>query len=210
MKATLRRLRLPADDAPLPAAARAFLADARRQIKLFWRQPQRARAAPFVPSDYEAVYRALAALQRDHDVGGRLCEWGSGFGVVAGLGAMLGFDAHGIEIDGELVAASQQLLLRHRLPAVIAQGSFVPAGDATFEQSADMEGRTVAGGPSAYADLELDVDDFELVFAYPWPTEVDLFRRLFARHADHGAVLLLWSGTEGMRAWRKVAASPRR
>jgi hypothetical protein len=196
--------------APLPAAERTFLAGAQARIDAWFARPEHRSGIGFVPSDYELVWRTLAAVRRDRPDARRLLEWGSGFGVVVGLGVLLGFEAAGIEVDRSLAAASRELLAEHRLRATIADGSFVPAEHAASERLADLETRTVLGAPDAYDELDADLDDFDVVFAYPWPTEEALYCDVFARGADHGAVLLTHSRTEGMRAYRKVARSARR
>jgi hypothetical protein len=196
--------------APLPAAASAFLTAARQRIDAWFARPEHRAGFGFVPSDYELVWRTLAALRRDHPDAHRLLEWGSGFGVVVGLAASLGFEASGIEIDRGLAAVSRELLAAHRLRATIAAGSFVPDDDVAGERLADLETRTVLGAADAYDELEADLDDFDVVFAYPWTTEEALYCELFARGADHGAVLLTYSRTEGVRAYRKVGRRARR
>lgn len=49
----------------------------------------------FFPSDYRLSYRTLSALLRLDGEARQLCDWGSRFGVVAGLGVLLGYEAHG-------------------------------------------------------------------------------------------------------------------
>ena len=52
----------------------------------------------------------MAALAANDILPGTLfCEWGSGFGVVTCLAAMLEFDASGIEIESDLVDAAEDL-----------------------------------------------------------------------------------------------------
>jgi hypothetical protein len=100
-------LNLSVDGTALPLDVRAFLHEANRrieQVRLDCRLPG------FVPSDFARVYGALRALAAGDLLPGSLfCEWGSGFGVVACLAAMLEFDACGIEIEEELVDAARQL-----------------------------------------------------------------------------------------------------
>src|SRR5688500_4502917 len=85
----------------LPRDVRAFIDEASRRIERFQIEHH---VAGFVASDFASVYPVLRALaERDLARGSMLCEWGSGFGVVACLAAMLDFDAWGIEIDTALV-----------------------------------------------------------------------------------------------------------
>jgi len=205
----LQSFDIAADPLPLPRDVAGLLADGTARIDRWLARPGTVHGAGFVPSDHEQVYRALRTLRRLAPDARRFCEWGSGFGVVTGFAALLGFDAVGIECDAELVGLSRALLAAHRLDVEIVHGSFVPEAYARRERLSDLETRTVLSGPSAYDDMDLGIDDFAVVFAYPWPTEEDQYKDVFLRHADWGAVLLTWSATEGMRGYRKVAKSRR-
>src|SRR5262245_30630520 len=97
----LADLDLPVSQATVPDDVQSFLREAEGRIVRF---QQTSRVHGFVPSDFERVYGVLRAVAaRDLAPGRRFCEWGSGFGVVAGLAAMLDFDACGIEVEAELV-----------------------------------------------------------------------------------------------------------
>lgn len=192
--------------APLPPKVAAWLASAQQRIDAFFADPAHVSGVGFIPSDYELVFGALASLARTEAGRLRFCEWGSGFGVVVGLAALLGMEAHGIEIDVRLCAAARELLAQHGLAAEIAAGSFVPEDYEPPPRLADLETRTVLGQPDAYDQLSRDADEFDVVFAYPWPGEEELYLDLFRRCADQGAVLVTHSRVEGIRAWRKVAA----
>jgi predicted O-methyltransferase YrrM len=197
------------DPAPLPAAARSLLADAALQIERYLaaRAPG---ACGFVPCDHELVYRSLRTLRREQPDARRFCEWGSGFGVIAALAAMLGYEAHGIEVDRDLVAAAHALLRAHGSAARIWLGSFVPEGAGSGWQS-DLDARTVLSQADAYDDMELDIDDFDVVYAYPWPGEEEQYGELFEDRAAPGALLVTFSQLEGIRAYRKTARPrPRR
>jgi hypothetical protein len=196
--------------APLPAAVSKFLASAKTRIDAWFARPEHRSGIGFIPSDYELVWRTLAAVRRDQPDARQLLEWGSGFGVIVGLGVLLGFESAGIEVDRDLVAASRDLLAEHRLEATIAEGSFVPERHRSSERLSDLETRTVLGAPDAYDDLDADLEDFDVVFAYPWPTEEALYCDVFARGADYGAVLLTFARDEGVRAYRKVGRRVRR
>lgn len=160
----------------------------------------------FVPSDFAQVYRALECVDRMMLAPGRrFVEWGSGVGVVTCLAAMLGFDAVGIEIEPELVEASRQLADEHGVEVQFVEGSLLPAG---AERLLDRQGDIAwlrSDGPDAYAALDLEPDDFDVVFAYPWPGEEQIIFDLFDRYASTGAVLITFHGQEGIRMQRKMA-----
>jgi hypothetical protein len=200
----LEQLQIAIEPAPLPPRVATYLASAKARIDRWFAQPEHQTGIGFIPSDYEQVWQALAAIKREHPDARRLLEWGSGYGVIVGFGALLGLEAHGIEIEDDLVTSANELLAEHDLSATTVQGSFVPT-DFIDEGLDDLETRTVLGQPDAYDNLGRDLDDFDLVFAYPWPTEEELYREIFRRGADYGAILLTWSRQEGIRAYRKVA-----
>jgi hypothetical protein len=50
----------------------------------------------------------------------------------------------------------------------------------------------------------LDLDDFALVYAYPWPGEDDFHEFVFDRYAASGALLMLFCGPNDVRLWRKA------
>jgi hypothetical protein len=195
----------PDSDDAVPAAVRLFVREADRRVEQF---ATIGHTPAFVACDYEAAYRALrglaaASLAR----GGQFCEWGSGFGTVTCLAALLGFDAIGIEVERDLVEEARRLAGDYDLPAEFALGSFVPPG---------AEKRVYAGGEyawfttesdSAYDDLGLDPSDFDVVFAYPWPDEEAIVADLFDHYAGPGAVLVTCQGGTEFRFRRKV---PRR
>ena len=59
-------------------------------------------------------------------------------------------------------------------------------------------------GPDGYEELHLEPDDFDVIFAYPWPGEEQVIFDLFADCAAVGALLLTYHGQEGVRLQRKV------
>src|SRR5947209_3813753 len=102
----LADLPLELEDAPLPGDVAAFVREAYRRIEAF---QQDSRVPGFVPSDLEQAYRVLRAVAVHVPPGALFCEWGSGFGVIACLAAMLDFDAVGIEIEESLVDEAERL-----------------------------------------------------------------------------------------------------
>jgi hypothetical protein len=195
-------LGLPIDRAALPGDVRAFLGEAERRIERFQRD---CRVPAFVPSDFAGAYAVLRALAEAGAAPGSLfCEWGSGFGVVAGLAALLDFDAHGIEIEPELVDEARRLAADFSLPVEFVSGSFIPAGKGA---GLPKEGRfawltTRTGG--AEEEWGLGPADFDVIFAFPWPDEEDVISTLFHRHAAAGAVLVTYHEAQDFRVRRKV------
>ncbi len=196
---------LPPCEVSIPSDVRSFLREAERRVRRF----RRTRHVPgFVPCDYAGAYGALRAVAEADSAPGRLfCEWGSGFGVVACLAILLDFDACGIEIDRELVDAAQLLASDFDLPAEFSHGSFIPqGGEACVRTGERFAWLTLDGGPQE--ELGLGPEDFDVIFAYPWPDEERLIGDLFERYAAAGALLLTHHANEEFRLRRKVAVDP--
>ncbi len=65
-------------------------------------------------------------------------------------------------------------------------------------------------GDYAYDDLDLEVSDLDVVFAYPWPDEEAVVGELFDRYAGPGAILATYHGGADFRLKRKVGRTKRR
>ena len=199
----------------LPDEIVAFLREADLRVSQFlWNSPL--RATGFVPSDFKTVYHALRAITDANLASGTsLCEWGSGFGVVASLAAMLEFMACGIEIEKDLVDASRRLADDFGLPVEFVQGSFIPSGAESCAEEAYADNNAeyswlVIDADDGYEELELDLDDFDIVFAYPWPGEEYLITSLFEKYAAEGALLLTYNYLDSVRLRRKLREPSRR
>ena len=120
----LRNVPRPSSVSPIPRHIRRFLREADRRIRRYYR---RHRHSAFIPCNFGGAYGILQHLAAQAEAAGTLfCEWGSGFGVVTCLAALLEFDAYGIEVDSTLVRASRRLAADFDLPVQFAQGSSFP------------------------------------------------------------------------------------
>lgn len=189
-----------------PSRVTHLLREADSRIREHMEQ-QRGHSRGFVASNFALVNAAIERIVAERLARGPLfCEWGSGFGVVTMLASLLGFDAYGIEIQSELVLAAEDLADCLGCDVRFAHGSFVASCDEDLIESAERSWWHTTEG-SAYEDLDLEPEDFDLFFGYPWPGEEDLFDALFVRYASVGALLLTYHDTSGVLVQRKTRSS---
>ena len=206
---TLVDVEISIRESVLPDEVLVFLREADQRVNQFVRNVQ-LHVIGFVPSDFVTVYRALRTIvQTNLAPGNAFCEWGSGFGVVASLASMLELDTCGIEIDRGLVDDSRKLADDFGLSVELIHGSFIPrGGEADVERAFAAHGTDaswlVTDADNAYDELGLEPDDFDLVFAYPWPGEEGLIAGLFEKYGAEGALLLTYNQFDYMRLQRKV------
>ncbi len=149
----------------------------------------------YVSANYEDVYRTLKRFQ------GRcttFLEWGSGLGVVAIMASRMGFDAYGIEIEPELVQHACDLAAKHGGNARFVAGSFIPEEFQETEFDGEVFQRTVDNARSGYDELDMELRDFDLIYAYPWPEEHLVFRSIVRRCGGKRAVLICFDQREGI------------
>lgn len=202
---SLRRIELPRDleQPPLEPAVGRLIADSRARIQAFqdrWDQPQ---IEQFVASDFELVYRVLAWIVEQRLLtGNRMVEWGCGFAVVAALGSRLGLDVTGIEAEARLLEQARQTVHDFAVPVELVRGNFLPRGAESLSPNPEFPslGHAV---PCAYELMASDLDDFALVFGYPWPGEWVFHERVFARYGGFGGLLVLFYGPNDVRVFRK-------
>jgi hypothetical protein len=143
----------------------------------------------------------------------RFLEWGAATGVIAIIADLLGFDAYGIELESDLVASARALAKKFDSRARFAVGSFLPNGYEWRSKDGDHRIGTLGIGPSAYRELGYALDDFDLVWGYPWDGEQELMLDLMNRYGRSDAILLLNHVTDGVLAYRggrRIALPPAR
>jgi len=150
----------------------------------------------FVTCDFHLIDLAMTWLHDNHLItGNNFCEFGSGYGVVTLLAADRGMRSVGIEIEPTLVERSTALAEELKLDAEFYCGSFIPRdiGDLT-ELAADIEN----------VDIGMAMDEFDLMFAFPWPGEGGFFEAVFDAGAASGALLMTYRGRDGVDVVRKT------
>ncbi len=188
----------------MDAVLRARLTSLREEGRAIWNRfdsdVRQLRFHPFIPSDYERVLRALLALRGP---GLRFLEWGSATGVVTIMADLLGFEAYGIELDPDLVDIARGLAERSDSDARFAVGSFLPDGYEWMSDTGDARLGTIGRGASGYPELGRCLEDFDLVFAFPWDGEMPIMHDLMRRRGGSEASFLLNHATEGIQVYRR-------
>lgn len=154
---------------------------------------------PFVAADYEVVSEALWPL-RGRQL--RFLEWGSATGVITVMADLMGFEAYGIELDPGLVDTARELATSFDSKARFAAGSFLPTGYRWQPTDGDARTGTLGTGPSGYLQLGQSLDEFDVVFGYPWDGEEAMMHDVMKQYGRPDAILLLNSVTTGVAAWR--------
>jgi hypothetical protein len=115
---------------------------------------------------------------------------------------LMGFEACGIELDPALVAMARELARKHDSGARFVAGSLLPTG--YQRKSGDGSGKagTLGSGPSGYLQLGLALDDFDVVFGYPWGGETLLMLDLMRQYGRADALLLLYDTEAGILSYR--------
>jgi hypothetical protein len=189
----------PEIDTPLRARLTALCAEGWALWEQFDEEVRTHHFHPFVAADYDAVVDALIQ-HRGPNL--RFLEWGAATGVIAIAADLLGFEAYGIELEPDLVAKARALAERFESRAKFVAGSFLPTGYQWRSRDGDGRTGTLGVGTSGYRELGLALDDFDVVFGYPWDGEQELMLDLMSRYGRADATLLLSHVTDGVLAYR--------
>jgi hypothetical protein len=201
-----------ADDDSALAAMHARLASACAEGWAIWERFDRTVRErdfhPFIAADYDVVRDALLTYRRP---GLRFLEWGSASGVITILADIMGFEAYGIELDGSLVAMARDLARTLDSRATFTAGSFLPTGYRWRGRGGAHDMGNTGTGESGYLQLGRALEDFDVVFGYPWSGEAPMMLDLMHQYGRRGALLLLNDTNDGVRAYRDgrdVTSSP--
>ncbi len=154
---------------------------------------------PFIAAEYEVVLEELILLR---EPGRRFLEWGSATGVLTIMADLLGFEAYGIELDADLVAEARRLAAAWDSGARFAAGSFLPTGYRFRNPRGDTRLGTVRAGRSGYLELEHPLDDFDVVYGFPWSGEESMKLDLMRCYGRSDTLLLLYGVDQGVTTYR--------
>lgn len=191
---------------PLPDATDRLLARADAILQAYWDAWHRRPIEQYVACDFRDVWRALATIREQPLAAGNLfCEWGCGFGIVTAMASQLGWGAIGIEAEPFLVDEARKFLAAERVEAEIWHGNFLPTGSERLARHQSHHASLFHRVPSAYERHGMELDDFAVVFAYPWPGEDGFLKDVFREHAAIGALLLVFRGPYELELYRKTS-----
>lgn len=197
----------------VPDRIATFLKEADRRIDRFFDENRGRRLPRYVPSDPVRTYSALSYIS-EHDLalGKNFCEWGSGFGVSACVASLSGYRSYGIEIERELAELSQKLASDLHIAVEIINTSYLPEG---FESYLAHGGHRLMAPANlarrqrslnyslAYEDMDIEIEEVDVFYVYPWPEEQELMLELFEAVAAEDALLLAYYAQGDLNLYRK-------
>jgi hypothetical protein len=167
-----------------------------RQADDLWEVEQdRGPFHSYASANYELVFDSLTQLLGQ---AATFLEWGSGLGMVSIMASQLGFEAYGIEAEIKLVEHAQGFAEQVAANTQFAIGSFIPDEFEWDPSAGDESIRTSIDAPDAYDQFDLNLQDFDLIYAYPWPTEHKLYHNILKQFARPGAFFLSYDAREGI------------
>jgi hypothetical protein len=170
------------------------------EVDVLWEQSQGSDGfRGYVSADYDAVFRALVRLRRQALT---FLEWGSGLGVVTIMASRLGFEAYGIEHEPKLVAHARAFGARYAPAARFVCGNFFPNEFAWPPGEAKMTVRTAVHGAAAYERMGRKLSEFDLVYAYPWPEERQLYQNVMHQCGGPHSLFLTYDVRRGIEVRR--------
>ena len=162
-----------------------------------WRDYCQDRSGEFhrvIPADHAA---AIEFLRPERARAHTFLELGSATGVITILADLLGFESFGIEIESDLVEISEDLAARVGSNATFTEGSFVPEEYRGEVHLLESDYLTPTEGDDAYSAMGLEIRDFDLVYAYPWPGEEEWLIEMVRRFGGDRTRLAIYTVRDG-------------
>jgi len=185
------------DVSPVDPDIESRVRDLWKHVDKIWeRNYQDPAFSEFVAADFPEVYRYLVLLRGRCQT---FIEWGSGLGTVSIMASLLGYQAYGIEIQPGLVNHANHLAAAYGAKCQFATGSFVPDHYNWNPEIGDDSFRTLEHSSDGYEELGMDLEEFDLIYAYPWQDEVGLFYDIAKQCGNGSAVLLTYNSNEGVQ-----------
>lgn len=147
-----------------------------------------------IPADHALAIDVLRDQRRSAHT---FLELGSAMGVITIIADLLGFEAYGIEIEPTLVDTAERLAEEVGSSATFVEGSFVPIDYRDNVDLLESDYMTPTEGADAYSDMGLEIADFDLVYAYPWPGEEDWLIEMVRRHGGERTKLMIYTVRDG-------------
>ena len=193
----------------VPEPMASLIQDADDRWEKFRAQKLNKRYPRYVASEPAQVCAALKHV-RDEGLalGKRFIEWGSGFGVATSLAAQLGFEATGIELEDNLVEIAESLAEKHQTGAEFIATTYIPEGYISYDHvgGSDIvpdESFGHQAEPPRYDGMDIELDEVDIFFVYPWPGEQEMLLKLFESIAREDAILIAYYGDQEICIYRK-------
>ncbi len=147
-----------------------------------------------IPADQRL---AIDMLKDQRNRANTFLELGSATGVITVLADIIGFEAVGIEIEPALITTAEDLAEEVSSGARFVEGSFVPPDYRDEVGLLESDYMTPTEGADAYGELGMEIADFDLVYAYPWPGEEDWLIEMVRRFGGPRTSLMIYTVRDG-------------
>ncbi|MEO0510432.1 MAG: hypothetical protein AAF065_11295 [Verrucomicrobiota bacterium] len=196
----------------MPGKIQALVDAAEERFDAFHAQGLNKRYPRYIGSEPDQVYAAIKWVNEEQlAVGNNFVEWGSGFGVATGMASLLGLQAIGIELREGLIAIARELADSQLLDVDFLCTSYIPDGFITYETMGgndivpdDSFGHEVGSASYVDGEKEIDIEEIDIFFVYPWPGEQEMMLKLFDAVAGIDAILITYYGDQDICIYRKL------